>query len=187
MQDLVGRHAAALPTEAVHAVRLAALLSSPHLADLGRGRIADPTTLDAVEEAGLVVVGADDRVRFVHPVHARAVRASIPAGVRRRMHADARRGRAPTRTSAPATWRAVRRAPDARRRRTSSAARPREPVPAARPRWQPSLYDRAASSTPTDDPDARHDLVRLKAVQCLYDCGDYPRRRAGRSDRWRRR
>ncbi len=167
MQDLVGASLSALPVEAVRAVRLVALMSSPHLADLDA---ADITTesIDTIEEAGLVVVDGD-RVRFVHPVHGASVRASIPAGVRRRMHAHLAE---------------VSRDPDERARHLARSASAPDPESAAElgeaaarahargaPEVAADLYQRA--SVLTDD-DADAVSLRLKAVQCLYDCGNYP-------------
>jgi DNA-binding CsgD family transcriptional regulator len=167
MQDLVGASLSALPIDAVRAVRLIALMSSPRLVDLDAADIVTPT-IDIIEEAGLVVVDGD-RVRFVHPVHGAAVRASIPAGVRRRMHAHLAE---------------VSSDPDERARHLARSASAPDPESAAElgdaaarahargaPEVAADLYQRASRLT-----DEKTDAIsfRLNAVQCLYDCGNYP-------------
>ena len=167
MQELVGASLSALPSEAVRAVRLIALMSSPRVADLDAAGVS-AHTIDAVEEAGLVVVDGD-RVRFVHPVHGAAVRASIPAGVRRRIHARLadvssdpdERARHLARSAS---------APDAQSAGELAAAAARAHDRGA-PEVAADLYQQASRLT-----DQKMDAIslRLKAVQCLYDCGNYP-------------
>ncbi len=169
MQDLVAATLSGLPPPSRDAVRLAALLSTPQLPDLVAAG-ADPTDLDPAEEAGLVSVGADDRVRFAHPVHASAVRAAIPAGTRRRLHA---------------ALAAVVTDPDERARQlaratTTADAHVADEIDSAAARARArgaaevaaGFYDRAAELTPPTDPDARH-ARRLTAVHCRFDSGDY--------------
>ncbi|WDZ83463.1 helix-turn-helix transcriptional regulator [Micromonospora cathayae] len=73
-----------LPPASRDAVRLAALLTVPTLADLAAAGVpAD--AFDAPEEAGLLTV-TPTAVRFAHPVYPATVRAGIPPGVRRRLH-----------------------------------------------------------------------------------------------------
>lgn len=169
MQDLVAATLAALPAPGRDAVRLAALLSTPHVADLVAAG-ADAAALDAAEEAGLVTVGPDDRIRFVHPVHASAVRAAMPGRARRRMHASlaavvadpderARHlARATTRPDAAASAEIAAAAARARARGAAEVAA--------------GLYDRAAELTPATLGDAQHARC-LEAVHCRFDSGDF--------------
>ncbi|HZZ96832.1 MAG TPA: LuxR family transcriptional regulator [Jatrophihabitantaceae bacterium] len=166
MQDLVGASLSALPTGAVRAVRLIALMSSPRVADLGAADITT-ATIDTIEEAGLVVVDGD-RVRFVHPAHGAAVRASIPAGARRSMDAhlaevstdpDERARHLARSASAPDTAAAAELGAAAARAHARGA-----------PEVAADLYQRASKLT---DEEADSISLRLKAVQCLYDCGNY--------------
>ena len=167
MQALVGASLSALPAEAVRAIRLIALMSSPRVADLDAADIAIET-IDVVEEAGLAFVDGD-RVRFVHPVHAAAVRTSIPGGVRRRMHAHLAK---------------VSTDPDERARHLARSASAPDPEAAAElgeaaarvhargaPEVAADLYQRASRLA---DDDIDSSSLRLRAVQCLYDCGNYP-------------
>ncbi len=167
MHELVAASLATLPTHAVRAVRLIALMSSPHLSDLSAaGMPAD--SIDAGEEAGLLTVVEGARVRFVHPAHAAAVRASIPSGVRRGLHAH---------LAATATD------PDERARHLARSTAGRDPGVArelaeaagrARARGAPELaadlYDRAAGLAGPDGGFA----LRLQEVQCQFDAGNYP-------------
>ena len=172
MQDLVGASLAALPDDAARAVRVIALMSSPRMTDLDASGITTPT-VEIIEEAGLVVVDGD-RVRFVHPVHAAAVRASIPAGVRRRMHAEL----ADASTDPDERARHLARsasAPDAEAARELGVAAARAHARGA-PELAADLYQRA-SGLAADDADALS--LRLSAVKCLYDCGNWPLAAAG--------
>ena len=87
MQELVAATLAGLDPASRHAVRLASLLAAPAVGVLEAAGVA-AEAFDPAEEAGLIAVRADGRIAFAHPVHAAAVRASIPSGVRRRLHAE---------------------------------------------------------------------------------------------------
>src|SRR5207244_452902 len=86
VHQLLAASLAALPADSRHAVRLAGLLTAPTLADLTAAGVT-PAALEAAEEAGVLEVGRR-AVRFAHPLHAAAVRAAVPAGVRRRLHRE---------------------------------------------------------------------------------------------------
>ncbi|MGK5671288.1 AAA family ATPase [Micromonospora sp. URMC 106] len=157
-----------LPRPSRDAVRLAALLTVPTLDDL-RATGVPADALDAAEEAGVLTV-TSRRISFAHPLHAAAVRESIPPGVRLRLHrvlADAvadpdERARQLARcTTTPDATVADELAAAAARQRARGA-------PAVAAEW----YDRAADLTPPTAA-ADRDRRRLDAVQCRIDSGDY--------------
>ncbi len=167
MHELVDGSLATLHPDSVRAARLAALLSAPHLSELAALGIA-ADALDAVEEVGLVTVDDAAYVRFAHPVYASAVRASIPAGVRRRIHEL---------LAASSTDR------DERARHLAQcttdpsdevAAELGEAAERARARGAPDLaaefYERAGALTVDG---TRATTLRLRALYCLFDCGNY--------------
>ncbi|MFI6781550.1 AAA family ATPase [Micromonospora sp. NPDC050276] len=169
MHHLLADVLAGLPPPSRDAVRLAALLSVPTLADLRAAGVA-MAALDAPEEAGLVVV-TPTAVRFTHPVHAAAVRASIPPGVRRRLH----RRLADLLTD-----------PNERARHLARCTTDPDPVvadtlAAAAERWHgrgapdlaADLHDQAAELTPPDDR-FRLGQRRFAAARCRFDSGDFP-------------
>jgi DNA-binding CsgD family transcriptional regulator len=169
MQELVAATLAVLEPDSRHAVRLAALLAAPKLSVLTAAGMP-AAALEPAEEAGLLAVRPDDRVEFAHPVYAAAVRASIPPGVRRRLHRELadvcpdpdERSRQLARctTAADATV-AAELAAAAERARGRGA-----------PELAADLYDRAAELTP-DAQAAEREQRRLTAVHCRYDSGDY--------------
>jgi DNA-binding CsgD family transcriptional regulator len=169
MQELVAATLAALEPDSRHAVRLAALLAAPKLGVLAAAGVS-AAELEPAEEAGLLAVREDDRVEFAHPVHAAAVRASIPPGVRRRLHRELadvcpdpdERARQLARCAS---------APDAAVAADLAAAAERARGRGA-PELAADLYDRAADRTP-DPAAADRDQRRLTAVHCRYDSGDY--------------
>ena len=169
MQELVGDALTALPAPSRDAVRLASLLTAPTRRDLDAAGVP-PTALDPVEEAGLVEVTAQDAVRFAHPVHAAAVRAGIPPGVRRRLH------RTLADIVADPDERALHLARCTMTADAAIAAELAEAADRAKARGAPELavqlYERAADLTPPQDAADRHDR-RLAAVRCCYDSGDY--------------
>lgn len=169
MHHLLAGVLAELSPASRDAVRLAALLTVPTLADLAAAGVST-VALDAPEEAGLIVV-TPTAVRFTHPVHAAAVRAGIPPGVRRRLH-----GRLAQRLADP----------DERARHlalctTAPDAAVADILANAADRWQSrgapdlaaELHDRAGQLTPADDP-ALLGRRRLAAARCRFDSGDYP-------------
>ncbi len=168
MHELVDASLATLRLESVRAVRLAALLSAPHLSDLRAAGVA-PAALDAVEEVGLVTVDEAAFVRFAHPVYASAVRASIPAGLRRRLHAllaesstdrDERARHLAQCTTDPDDHVATELAAAAERARARGA-----------PDLAAEFYEHAAALT-ADGTQATD--LRLRGLYCLFDCGNYP-------------
>ncbi|WP_328415885.1 AAA family ATPase [Micromonospora sp. NBC_00389] len=169
MHHLLADVLAGLPLASRAAVRLAALLTVPTLADLAAAEVS-AAALDAPEEAGLIVV-TPTGVRFTHPVYAAAVRAGIPPGVRRRLH----RQLADLLTD-----------PDERARHLALCATDPDPVvadtlAAAAGRWHSrgapdlaaELHDRAGQLTPADDR-VRLGHRRLAAARCRFDSGDFP-------------
>ncbi|SCF08411.1 regulatory protein, luxR family [Micromonospora coriariae] len=169
MHHLLADVLAGLPPASRTAVRLAALLTVPTLADLA-GAGVSTAALDAPEEAGLIVV-TPNGVRFTHPVYAAAVRAGIPPGVRRRLHRQLADLLAD---------------PDERARHLALCATDPDPVvadtlAAAAERWHSrgapdlaaDLHDRAGQLTPADDR-VRLGRRRLAAARCRFDSGDFP-------------
>ncbi|WFE40476.1 LuxR family transcriptional regulator [Micromonospora sp. WMMD998] len=168
LRDLLADTLRALPGPSRDAVRLAALLTVPDLRDLAAAGVP-AGALDAAEDAGLVVV-TPSRVSFAHPRYAAAVRESIPAGARRRLHAvlagavfdpDERARQLARCTVTPDPAVAADLAAAAARQRIRG-------VPALAAEW----YDRAAALTPPGAA-ADRDRRRLDAVQCRIDSGDY--------------
>ncbi|MBQ1028399.1 AAA family ATPase [Micromonospora sp. SD19] len=169
MHHLLADVVAGLPPPSRDALRLAALLTVPTLVDLSAAGVP-AAALDAPEEAGLIVV-TPTGVRFTHPVHAAAVRAGIPPGVRRRLHrkladlvAD----------------------PDERARHLALCTTAPDPVvaetlAAAAERWHSrgapdlaaDLHERASQLTPVEDR-ALLGRRRLAAARCRLDSGDLP-------------
>ena len=169
IKELVAATVAAMPEPSRTAVRLAALLSMPKVAEL-EGAGVEPSTLDPVEEAGLVTVAADGRIRFVHPTHASAVRAGIPAGQRRRL--DTMLAGSLTDPDERARHLArVTTTPDASVADELDAAAARARTHGA-PELAAGLYDRAAELTPAADVE-RRSTRRLAAVHCRFDSGDF--------------
>ncbi|WP_460849445.1 AAA family ATPase, partial [Phytohabitans suffuscus] len=84
LRQLLRDALAALPEPSRDAVRRAALLTVPRLADLAAAGVA-AEALEPAEEAGLLAV-TPSTVEFAHPMYAAAVVAGIPPGVRRRLH-----------------------------------------------------------------------------------------------------
>ncbi|MEH0931519.1 AAA family ATPase [Micromonospora sp. CPCC 205558] len=169
MHHLLADVVAGLPPASRDAIRLAALLTVPTLADLSVAGVSS-AALDAPEEAGLIVV-TPTGVRFTHPVHAAAVRAGIPPGVRRRLH----RQLADLLTD-----------PDERARHLALCTTDPDPVVAdtlagAAERWHgrgapdlaAELNDRAAQLTPLQNR-ARLGQRRFAAARCRFDSGDFP-------------
>lgn len=167
MHELVDASLATLRPENVHAVRLAALLSAPHLLDLKAAGITSEA-LDPVEEVGLVMVDSTASVRFVHPVYASAVRARIPPGVRRRLHALL------AESSTDRVERARHLAQCTTEASDQVAAELGEAAERVRARGAPDLaaefYDRASALTVDS---ARATMLRLHALYCLFDSGNY--------------
>lgn len=167
MHDLIAGSLATLGSDSVRAVMLAALLSAPRLADLMTAGV-EAEALDAVEEVGLVTVDDDGFVRFVHPVYASAVRAVIPVGLRRRLHALLAASSTDRDERARHLVRCISEPND---RVASELAGAAERV---RARGAPDLaadfYERA--SAVTADPAAATKL-RLQGLSCLFDCGSY--------------
>ncbi|RIV39700.1 helix-turn-helix transcriptional regulator [Micromonospora radicis] len=177
MHQLLGEVLAGLPAWCRDAVRLAALLSVPLLADLAAAGVP-PQAFDAAEEAGLLTV-QPTRVEFAHPVYAAAVRAGIPPGVRRGLHRrlaevvadpDER-----VRHLALCTTVADAVAADA-----LAAAAVRQHARGA-PEAAANLYEAAARLTPGDERAARGQRL-LAAARCRFDCGDHPGARAAAED-----
>ncbi len=168
VQQLLADTVSRLPPDTRHAVRLTALLTSPTLPDLVSAGV-DPSALEPAEEAGIVEVGAA-ALRFAHPLHAAAVRASIPAGVRRRMQ------RALARTAADPDERARQLArgtvdPDAGTAAELEAAAGRHSARGA-PDLAAELYSRAAELTPVPLVEERSRRL-LAGVRARFDSGDH--------------
>ncbi|OLR94642.1 helix-turn-helix transcriptional regulator [Actinokineospora bangkokensis] len=166
LRELLAAAVAALPPAGRDAVRLAALLSAPRLPDLVAAGV-DPADLDPAEEAGLLAVGHDG-IAFAHPLHAAAVRAGIPPGVRRGLHRrladvvadpDERARQLAAGTGGPDPAVAAEVAAAARRQQARGA-----------PELAAGLFDIAVELTP--DGPAR-DGLRLEAARCRYGSGDY--------------
>ncbi|BCJ64762.1 helix-turn-helix transcriptional regulator [Polymorphospora rubra] len=169
IQPLLADVLRSLPAASRDAVRLASLLAVPMLDDLvAAGTSA--AAFDPAEEAGLLTVDAAGLV-FAHPAYAAAVRASIPAGIRRRLH---------RRLAAAVTDPDERARQLARCTATADAAVAGELAAAAdrqRSRGAPAvaagLYEQAAGLTPPGAA-ADGDRYRLAAAHCHFDSGDYP-------------
>ena len=80
VQSLVEARVARLPAQSRKALLLAAALGSPTTA------IVPEDDLAAAEDAGLVRIEGDGRIRFEHPLVAAAVYVSAPSSARRRAH-----------------------------------------------------------------------------------------------------
>ncbi|MFI7430127.1 ATP-binding protein [Micromonospora sp. NPDC049836] len=168
MQQLLGEVLAGLPTETLHAVRLAALLAVPTLRDLTAAGVR-PAAFDPAEEAGLLVV-TPVAVEFTHPVYASTVRSASSPGIRRRLH------RALADVVADPDERARHLAlctvgPDLAVAGVIARAAERQHVRGA-PEVAAQLFERAAALVPAQDPAGRGRL-RLSAARCRYDSGDY--------------
>ncbi|BCB90837.1 transcriptional regulator [Phytohabitans suffuscus] len=168
LRQLLRDALAALPEPSRDAVRRAALLTVPRLADLAAAGVA-AEALEPAEEAGLLAV-TPSTVEFAHPMYAAAVVAGIPPGVRRRLH----------RTLADAV-----RDPDERARQLARCTDEPDAEVAAelaaaadrqRSRGAPAvavdLYERAAALTPARAATDRG-RRRLAATRCRLDSGDY--------------
>ncbi|MEO3781279.1 LuxR family transcriptional regulator [Micromonospora sp. B11E3] len=174
MQQLLAEVLAALPTDTLHAVRLAALLAVPALRDLTAAGVR-PAVFDPAEEAGLLVV-TPVAVEFTHPVYASTVRSAISPGARRRLH------RALADVVADPDERARHLAlctvgPDAAVADVIAHAAERQHARGA-PEVAAQLFERATALTPQQDAAGRGRL-RLSAVRCRYDSGDYAAAGAG--------
>jgi DNA-binding CsgD family transcriptional regulator len=168
LQALVGDTLARLPHESQVAVRMAALMTSPTLDTLVRAGVADED-LDPAEAAGLIRVDGD-LVRFVHPVHANAVRAGLGSGLRRGLHrrladacrdADERARHLARCTTGPEPLVADELDAAAQRARDRGASQ-----------VAMELYERAAALTPAGESGVGQ-RRRLAAVRCRYEGGDY--------------
>lgn len=166
---LVAGTVAALPPAGRAAIRLAALLSVAHLRDLSAAGV-DPAAFDPAEDAGLLTVSGG-AVHFAHPLYAAAVRADIPASLRRRLHRklaevvadpDERARQLARCVSLPDAEVAAELAASAHRQRRRGA-----------PQLAAALYEQAAHLTPPTTP-ATLARRRLAAARCHYDSGDYP-------------
>ena len=168
VQQLLADSVSRLPPETRYAVRLAALLTSPTVADLVSAGV-DPAVLEPAEEAGIVeVVGP--ALRFAHPLHASAVRAVIPAGVRSRLQ------RSLARTVADPDERARQLArgtvdPDADTAAELEASARRNSARGA-PDLAAELYARAAELTPRALAAERSRRL-LAGVRARFDSGDH--------------
>jgi DNA-binding CsgD family transcriptional regulator len=80
LRALVAGRVRSLPAETRTALLRVAALARPDL------RLVDARALAAAEEAGLVRIGIDRRIEFVHPLFASAVYASAPMSRRRETH-----------------------------------------------------------------------------------------------------
>ncbi|MCW2497975.1 AAA family ATPase [Jatrophihabitans sp.] len=175
MHDLVAASLAGLPASSLVGIRLAALLATPDLATLAAAGVA-ATDLDAAEEAGLIHVDDDHRVRFRHPVHAAAVRAGIPQGVRRRLHARlAAASTDPDERARQLVRSATRGAGAVATELADAATRARE---RGGPELAADLFERAADLTSS----AAAHRWRLAAVRCRFDSGDYAAAAAGAAE-----
>jgi DNA-binding CsgD family transcriptional regulator len=85
LEELLRARITRLPRAARDALEAAALLSESTLAAL-EGISSDPAWLDRAIAAGVVEL-VDDRIRFIHPLLAGAVRSTMGPGRRRRLHA----------------------------------------------------------------------------------------------------
>lgn len=175
MQELVEGSLATLPVDCLRAARLAALLSVAHLGELEAAGVR-PEAADMLEEAGLVTVDAAGCLRFAHPVYASAIRAGIPAGVRRRLHALL------AETTPDRDERARQLAQATTGRNDEVAAELADAAERVRARGAPELaaefYDRAAQLTIDSQASVK---LALRALYCLFDCGHY-RQAADRAD-----
>ncbi|MFF3563624.1 AAA family ATPase [Streptomyces sp. NPDC002574] len=159
----------ALPSTSRDAIRLAALLSVARLRDLQAAGV-DLGVLDAAEDARLLTV-TESAVQFSHPLYAAAVRAGMPAGLRRRLqHRLADVVADPDERARQLAQCAV--APDAAVAAELEAAAGRQRHRGA-PQIAAGLYERAARLTPSELT-ADQGRRRLAAARCLYDSGDYP-------------
>ncbi|PWU22626.1 MAG: hypothetical protein C5B48_09855, partial [Candidatus Rokuibacteriota bacterium] len=82
LHALVAGRVRALPERTRDALLRAAALARPDV------RLVDEAALGPAEEAGLVRLGADGRIEFVHPLFASAVYSSAASGRRRAVHRE---------------------------------------------------------------------------------------------------
>lgn len=167
MHELVNASLSTLPEVSVRAARLAALLSAPRLPDLEAVDVS-VAALEPLEEVGLITVDDAGSVRFVHPVYASAVRASIPSGVRRRLHSMLAESSADRDERARHLAQSIV-SPDAAVAKELADAAERARARGA-PEVAAEFYDRASALT-TAEPAAT--LLRLRALYCLFDAGSY--------------
>ena len=80
LQTLVADRVRSLPARTRDALLRASALARPDLS------LVDARALAAAEEAGLVRIGSDRRIEFVHPLFASAVYSSAPRDRRREIH-----------------------------------------------------------------------------------------------------
>jgi len=83
LRDLVAARVRRLPDRTREALFAAAAVSHPMI---GSTPIIEEAALRQAEEAGIVSLSGDGRVRFTHPLYASAVYESTPVGRRRDLH-----------------------------------------------------------------------------------------------------
>jgi DNA-binding CsgD family transcriptional regulator len=167
VRDLVIQTLRSLPERTLTALRMTALLGSPTLPDLVSAGV-DPAELDPAEEVGLVQVGT--QVRFGHPLHATAIRADTPAGLRRRLQLRLAATAADPDERARLLARAITQPDEAIAEQLEQSGRRLSargaPGPAA------DLFDRSADLTPADCAGERARRM-LAGVRARYDSGDH--------------
>ena len=169
VHQLLAGAIAALPADTQAAVRLVSLMTAPTPDDLVAAGVS-LDSLDAAEQAGLLVVGPTT-VRFGHPMHAVAVRAAIPTGARRSLQqalADCvtspdERARQLARSTVGSDAGVAQELEEAARRQRTRGA----------PELAAELYDRSAALTPAKDADDRSRRL-LAGTRCRFDSGDHP-------------
>lgn len=168
-RQLVGEALARLPQASREGIRLASLLSVPRLAHLSAAGVT-ARSLEPAEVEGLVTIGPET-VEFAHPVYAAAVRADIPAGVRRRLHRRlAETVDDPDERARHLAWSTL--VPDVSVATELARAAARQHARGG-PELAADLYERAAELTPPSERRLR-DRHRLAAARCRLDSGDYP-------------
>ena len=169
IRQLVADTMAGLPAASRESVRLAALLTVATRGDLAAIG-CPPEAYEPAEEVGLVTV-TPTGVSFAHPLIAAAVRASIPPGVRRRLHRTlAAAVTDPDERARHLAWGTVE--PDAAVAAELTAAAERARTRGA-PALAADLYGQAARLTPPALTRERQ-VRRLDAARCRFDSGDYP-------------
>src|SRR3954453_18272481 len=163
LRDMVSARLARLPSAVRSALLVAAADARPAISGL------DDVALATAEQAGIVTIAAEGRVRFAHPLFAAVITAAATAAERRRVHA-----------------RLAARAEDVEERarhRALACEGPDEDVArlldraaaAARARGAPDiaaeLAERAAALTPPDRPGAMF-ARRLTAAEHHFHAGD---------------
>lgn len=169
LQELTATRIRRLRAESREALLLASVLATPD------SRTIDIGALAAAEEAGIVTVGADGRVEFVHPLFASAAYGSVPRARRLELHR-----RAAELVSDP----------EERARHLALGSDSPDPGVAARldeasalaalrgaPDAAAELGELAAQQTPSDDRDARGSRL-VSAARFYFDTGDVVRSEA---------